>query len=388
MAEAFKNLIGPATVQAVSHHLHRVHHRFDQAGFESQALTGLQALEFKARAQHLAQALMAHLPEDFERCAALLEASLKRVPAPRFEHDPDKELGNLQTDETGVAGWALWAYGEVIAQRGLPHPERALRALHAITQRFTAEFAIRPIIQAHPELAFATLQRWLDDPSAHVRRLVSEGSRPRLPWGLRLQDLVRDPSPTLPLLHRLQDDPAEYVRRSVANHLNDIGKDHPELLVQWVREHRDDTHPTRSRLLRHASRHLIKQGHTPMLHCWDVGTEFHGEVSLSVPRHTVHIGEVLPLTIALTATGPAPQTLEVDVRMHLRKADGQLRPKVFKGKRLTLAKGEQASWTQSLSFKPVSTRTLYPGTQGLDVSVNGQALGWIELKLKEAPPAR
>lgn len=388
MAEAFKNLIGPATVQAVSHHLRRVHRRFDTTSFEAQALDGLQALEFKARAQHLARALMAHLPEDFDACASLLEASLKRVPSLHFEHDPDDELGTLQTDDSGVAGWALWAYGEVIVQRGLPHPERALQALHAITQRFTAEFAIRPFIQAHPELAFNTLQRWLDDPSAHVRRLVSEGSRPRLPWGLRLQDLVRDPSPTLPLLQRLQGDPTEYVRRSVANHLNDIGKDHPELLVQWVRQHRDDTHPTRSRLLRHASRHLIKQGHAPMLDCWGVGAAFAGEVSLSVPRGTVRIGEALPLTIALTATGTAPQTLEVDLRVHHRKADGQLRPKVFKGKRLTLAAGERVSWTQSLSFKPVSTRTLYPGVQGVDVSINGQPHGWIEVTLKEPAPAR
>ena len=386
MAEAFKNLIGPATVQAVSHHLHRVHRRFDQAGFESQALTGLEALEFKARAQHLAQALMAHLPDDFDRCAGLLEASLKRVPAPRFEHDPDKELGALQTDDTGVAGWALWAYGEVIAQRGLDQPERALQALHAITQRFTAEFAIRPFIQAHPERVFPILQQWLDEPSAHVRRLVSEGSRPRLPWGLRLQGLVRDPSPTLPLLHRLQDDPTEYVRRSVANHLNDIGKDHPEWLVGWVMQHRDDAHATRNRLLRHASRHLIKQGHTGMLDCWGVGGEFVGEVVLSVSRRTVRIGEALPLVVTLTAGGKAPQTLEVDVRVHYRKADGQLRPKVFKGRRLTLAPGEQFSWTQAVSFKPVSTRALHPGPQAIDVAVNGQPLGWVEVTLKAPTP--
>ena len=386
MAEAFKNLIGPATVQAVSHHLRRVHKRFDQAGFEAQALTGLETLEFKARAQHLAQALMAHLPDDFDRCAGLLEASLKRVPEPRFEHDPDKELGALQTDDTGVAGWALWAYGEVIAQRGLDQPERALQALHAITQRFTAEFAIRPLIQAHPERVFPILQQWLDEPSAHVRRLVSEGSRPRLPWGLRLQDLVRDPSPTLPLLHQLQDDPAEYVRRSVANHLNDIGKDHPELLVGWVNQHRDDGHLTRNRLLRHASRHLIKQGHTGMLDCWGVGGEFAGEVTLSVPRRTVRIGEMLPLTVTLTAGGAAPQALEVDVRVHYRKADGLQRPKVFKGRRLTLAPGEQLSWTQAVSFKPLSTRALYPGAQGIDVAVNGRPLGWVELTLKAPTP--
>lgn len=384
MAEAFKNLIGPTTVRAVSHHLRRVHRRFDQASFESQALDGLEALEFKARAQHLAQALIVHLPEDFDACAGLLEASLKRMPEPRFEHDPDKELGTLQTDDTGVAGWALWAYGEVVAERGLDQPERALQALHAITQRFTAEFAIRPFIQAHPERVFPVLQSWLDDPSAHVRRLVSEGSRPRLPWGLRLKNLVRDPSPTLPLLQRLQGDPTEYVRRSVANHLNDIGKDHPERLVGWVLAHRDDTNPLRTRLLRHASRHLIKQGHTAMLDCWGVGGAFMGEVAVSAPRRSVRIGEALPLTITLTAASTAPQTLEVDVRVHYRKADGQLRPKVFKGKRLTLAPGEQLSWTQALSFKPVSTRALYLGTQGIDVVVNGQPQGWLEVTLKGA----
>lgn len=97
-----------------------------------------------------------------------------------------------------------------------------MRTLHALTQRFTAEWALRPFIVAHPALVFATLRRWCTDPSAHVRRLVSEGSRPRLPWGLRLKGLVADPSPTLPLLRVLQDDASAYVRRSVANHLNDI----------------------------------------------------------------------------------------------------------------------------------------------------------------------
>ncbi len=109
--------------------------------------------------------------------------------------------------------------------------------LHAITQRFTAEWAIRPFIVAHPALCFATLERWVDDPSVHVRRLVSEGSRPRLPWGLQLKSLIADPTPTLPLLEALQDDASEYVRRSVANHLNDIAKDHPQLIAQWLERH-------------------------------------------------------------------------------------------------------------------------------------------------------
>lgn len=384
MAEPFKNLIGPAVVQAVSHHLRRVDRAFDSNRFEALALAGLDALAFKARAEHLAAALLATLPDDFDACATWLERSLKPVPTPRREHDPDAELGSLATDESGVGGWALWAYGEVVVQRGLQHPERALQALHAFTQRFTAEFAIRPFFVAHPEVVLRTLHTWQHDDSAHVRRLVSEGSRPRLPWGLRLQSLVQDPSPTLPLLQTLQHDPSEYVRRSVANHLNDIGKDHPGVLVDWVSRHRTAAGPDHLRLLRHASRHLIKQGHAPMLAAWGVGQAFEGDVSLSLASGRVRVGEVAELTVTLRSRSARTQELEVDVRVHFRKADGQLRPKAFKGRRLRLPAGEQVSWVQKLSFKPVSTRPLYPGLQQVDVQVNGQASSALPIELQAA----
>ncbi|HMO49182.1 MAG TPA: hypothetical protein PKB14_24560 [Rubrivivax sp.] len=112
----------------------------------------------------------------------------------------------------------VWPLGEFVVRRGDAMPQRALRTLHALTQRHTAEWAVRPFIERHPELSFATLAAWAADPSPHVRRLVSEGSRPRLPWGLQLKALILDPSPALPLLRALQDDPSAYVRRSVANH--------------------------------------------------------------------------------------------------------------------------------------------------------------------------
>jgi 3-methyladenine DNA glycosylase AlkC len=381
MAEPFKNLIGPAVVHAVAHHLQRVDPAFDARRFERLALEGLTPLAFKARAQHLAAALLATLPKDFDACASMLERSLKAVPTPRREDDPDKALGSLVTDDTGVAGWALWAYGEVVAQRGITEPERALQALHAITQRFTAEFAIRPLLVAHPKVVLDTLHTWQHDASAHVRRLVSEGSRPRLPWGLRLQSLVADPTPTLPLLQTLQHDPSEYVRRSVANHLNDIGKDHPEVLVGWVEQHRCKAAPDQLRLLKHASRHLIKQGHGPMMQAWGVGERFDGDVTLSLSAPTVRVGETLRLSVALESRSARPQPLEIDVRVHFRKANGELKPKAFKGRRMTLVPGGRIDWVQTLSFVPVSTRTLHPGPQGVDVQVNGQALGWLALDL-------
>ena len=135
-------------------------------------------------------------------------------------------------------------------------------------------------IVAHPERVYATLQRWTTDPSAHVRRLVSEGSRPRLPWGLQLKSLIADPSPTLPLLRALQDDDSEYVRRSVANHLNDIAKDHPDLVVQWLAEHLPGAPAARRRLLKHASRTLIKQGHPQAMKAWGLGQALRGTLQV------------------------------------------------------------------------------------------------------------
>jgi 3-methyladenine DNA glycosylase AlkC len=218
---------------------------FDAPRFEALASKDLDALEFKARALHLASALEATLPQDFEHAAQVIEASL-RPPG------IDDELAVLRTGDAGwPAGWC--GHGEFVVRRGMSTPQRALQLLHALTQRHTAEWAIRPFIEQHPQIAFATLMTWASDPSAHVRRLASEGSRPRLPWGLQLKGLIADPSPTLPLLRALQDDPSDYVRRSVANHLNDIAKDHPALVLQWLREHLPTATPQRRALLKHAS---------------------------------------------------------------------------------------------------------------------------------------
>jgi len=374
MAEAFKELINAKVVREVGHHLHRVWPDFPRQGFEALALANLDQLEFKARAQQLAEALGHTLPGDFHAAADVLEASLKSVARPQHDHDPDNSLGDLRTDDTGLAGWPLWGVGEYVAIHGLTHPERALRVLHSLTQRFTAEFAIRPFWIHHPELTLHTLQAWVHDPSAHVRRLVSEGSRRRLPWGSRLQSLVADPAPMLPLLARLQDDPSEYVRRSVANHLNDIAKDHPDVLLQWLRRHLPAATSPRVRLLRHASRTLIKAGHPGVMSAWGLGQAFEGQTQLTLEAGRVTVGSALVLNLSLHASATQTQPLEVDLRVHYRKADGGLSPKVFKGRRLTLAPGECWQWRKQLSFKPVSTRTLHPGQHQLDIQINGQVV--------------
>lgn len=378
MAEAFKNLINAEVVRQAGQHLRRVWPAFDQRRFERLALDGLDDLEFKARAQHLGLALLATMPDDFHHAADVLEASFKPV---IHVEDPDKELGLLRTDDTGLAGWVLWPVGEFIAQRGLEHPERALQALHALTQRFTAEFAIRPIIVAHPELSLRTLAGWTTDPSAHVRRLVSEGSRPRLPWGLRLKALVLDPTPTLPLLEALQDDASEYVRRSVANHLNDIAKDHPERLADWLECHLPDAPLTRQRLLRHASRTLIKQGHGRTLSLWGLGAALDGSVRWQVSPKRVAIGESVALSLTLASTSASPQTLEIDYTVHHARAQGGASAKTFKGWRVSLAPGETLQLAKSHSMRPVTTRRYHPGEHQIDLRINGQTVAQAGFKL-------
>jgi 3-methyladenine DNA glycosylase AlkC len=243
-----------------------------------------------------------------------------------------------------------------------------------MTQRFTAEWAVRPFLLHHPRLSFATLARWTGDPSAHVRRLVSEGSRPRLPWGMQLKPLIADPSPTLPLLEALQDDPSAYVRRSVANHLNDIAKDHPALVADWLARHLPHAGPERRALLRHASRSLVKRGDAQGLAHWGVGAPLRGDASLAIEPRRVALGGGIIITITLTSRARRPQALLVDYAVHHVKADGRSAPKVFKGWGLELAAGEERVLITRHALKPITTRRYYPGRHRVELLVNGRAV--------------
>jgi 3-methyladenine DNA glycosylase AlkC len=373
--EPFKNLLNATLVGGAGRRLQAAWAGFDRRAFERIALADLDALEMKARAMRIADALEAVLPPDFDAACGVIERAL----APPI--DIEGVSGERDLARDGLAGWIVWPLGEFVARRGLDHPERALAALHALTQRLTAEFAIRPFLVRHPALTLATLQRWTRDPSAHVRRLASEGSRPRLPWGLRLHTLVADPTPTLPILAALQDDPSEYVRRSVANHLNDIAKDHPALVVDWVRQHLPQASPERRALLSHASRTLIKQGHAPMLALWGAGRAFAGECRLSIAPRRLAVGERVTLTLVLHSTTRQAQTLLIDYAVHHVKANGGTSPKVFKGWKLSLAPGETRTLTRAHSFKPVTTRRYHPGRHPVTVSINGAVAAESALSL-------
>ena len=361
--EPFKNLINPTLIRSFAKHLAR--QGVDEKAFVKAALAGLEDREMKARAELVAEALAAVLPPDFAEAASLLERTLAET---------DGTSEGWSTSSSGVTGWIVWPMTMYVATHGGANPERALLALHAMTQRFTSEFAIRTFVRDHPELTFRVLRTWLVDPSPHVRRLISEGTRPRLPWGMRLTALVKDPTPSLPLLEALRDDPSEYVRRSVANHLNDIAKDHPERFAEVLETWLEHATPERERLLKHASRTLVKAGHPRVLRAFGLHRELQGSASFQLSPRRLTLGESLALELTLVSTATRSQKLVIDYVVHHRKKDGSTSPKVFKGWNLQLEAGETRTLVRKHAVRAITTRAYYAGEHTVECLVNGRAV--------------
>ena len=368
MAEPLKNQFGAEIVRRIAALVAAVHPAFDTEAFLRDALDGYDALELMPRGRHIADALRRHLPDDYEAALAVLMASVERAPT--------------RIEGGSLASFLFLPHTCFVAAHGLDHFEASMQAQYRLTQRFTAEFSIRPFLDRHPQATLARLAEWASDPHEAVRRLVSEGTRPRLPWAPRVRALLRDPRPGLALLERLKDDPSPTVRRSVANHLNDIGKDHPELLIETARRWWVDASEARRQLLRHALRSAVKRADPGALALLGVGEP--AQVRLDAVRIAparVRRGGAVTVAFQLTNTLARPQRLLVDLRVHFVKANGSARPKVFKLKTLELAPGAAVDLSKTVSLADLTTRRHHPGTHVVEALINGQAvdLGAFEL---------
>jgi 3-methyladenine DNA glycosylase AlkC len=364
MATRLKDLFGPDVPRRIAGAIEAVHPTFPSERFLPDALHGYDELELTPRARHIAAALRRHLPEDFEEAIRILIASL----------GPPSEAPEL----TGMESFLYAPHVYFVAQYGLDHWEASMAAQYELTQRFTAEFSIRPFLDREQERTLARLRKWASDPSPHVRRLVCEGTRPRLPWAPRLRRFQLDPSPILELLELLKDDPALYVRRSVANNLNDIGKDHPELLVAVCRQWLEGATAERRWLVRHALRSAVKRGDPDALAI--LGFAAGASVAISgfeVEPRRAKIGDQVRISWWVTNTGATDAALNVDLRVHFVKARGGSSPKVFKVQALELGPGAGARVSKLVSLRQHTTRTHYPGEHRVDALINGvvQPLG-------------
>jgi 3-methyladenine DNA glycosylase AlkC len=344
--------------------------KFDAPAFVATALDGYQALNLMQRAIKIADALHAHLPGNYAKAIKLLLASLD---------------GSSNVRGGVTAPFFYLPHTLYVARHGLEHFQLSMQAQYVLTQRFSAEFSIRPFIERHPQQALALFREWARDDNQHIRRLVSEGTRPRLPWASRLREFQRDPTPVLELLELLKDDPELYVRRSVANNLNDIGKDHPKLLVETARRWLQDASANRLWIIKHALRSAVKRADPQVLAVLGFGTA--AKVTLSAvevsPRNP-RISERIQISFALSNPTRKPQQVLVDFRIHYVKANGIARPKVFKLKQLTLAAGETVVFRKRVSLQEMTTRKHYPGIHHVDVVINGVAQSLGKFSLRQA----
>ncbi len=342
---------------------------FSSAPFVADVLAEMGPLELKARIKLIAGVLARYLPPDFEDAGAAILAAL---PPPL---DP-----TLQDDDFGHFIYA--SLGVFVENQGLEsHLGQSLDLLEAITQRFSMEFSIRAFLNRWPDATLERMQGWVRHKNYHVRRLVSEGTRPKLPWG---QGIGLTPAQTLPLLDQLHSDQTRFVTRSVANHLNDITKQEPDTVLARLAAWVDQGVQEEKELLwmrKHALRGLVKAGHADaLLH---LGYRADVAVNLSdfaVTPSTLARGEAADITFALMAEQDAP--LIIDYIIDFVKANGRTAPKVFKLKVVDAQAGKLLKIKKRHVFKAnATTFTLHAGAHQLRIQVNGRLIGSIPFHL-------
>lgn len=294
-----------------------------------------------------------------------------------------------------LRGWAVWPVSTAVAaaavEDGTPAAfDDALMLLARMTGVLTSEFAIRTLINHDPDRTLAAALTWTASPDEHVRRLASEGTRPYLPWAVRVPVLSARGEATVPVLDALYRDPSEYVRRSVANHLNDLSRDHPELVVDTAARWLADPAPDGStpRLVRHALRTLVKKGDPHALEL--LGYASPAALTIDGPhldRTVVETGGRVELRALLRNDGETAVRLLVDYVVHHRKADGSQSPKTFKLTTVTLEPGQSTEVRRAHSFREITTRRYRPGAHAVALQVNGVRTDAVPFELVgwEAP---
>lgn len=299
----------------------------------------------------------------------------------------------VRTARDGTApftGWLIWPVTSAVAARAVEEGteaafDDAMALLADLTGRLTAEFAIRTLLRHDVDRAVGIARTWTRSDDADVRRLASEGTRPYLPWAVRVPQILARPGVTVPLLDALYRDDSEYVRRSVANHLNDLSRDHPELVVATAGRWLAAPAPTTPGLVRHALRTLVKRGHPGALGLLGFGpatVEIDGPV---LDGARVPFGGTLRFTAEVRNVGADEARLSIDYVVHHQKANGSQSAKTFKLTTRTLAPGERVQLSREHSFRPITTRRYHPGPHAVALQVNGVVTDRAPFELD--PPA-
>lgn len=313
--------------------------------------------ELKQRMTHVAVALGKHLPKEYKQAVKVLSDTVK--PFHGFE-------GMLFADYTALYG--------------LDDLKTSMKAIELFTQHGSAEFAIRPFILKCPEATMAQMLQWAKHENFHVRRLASEGCRPRLPWAMALPDFKKDPALILPILEVLKNDPEDYVYRSVANNLNDISKDHPELVLDIAKRWKGKEKNT-DRVVKHALRGLLKKGDANAMSLFGFEKPQVEISDLKLNHKDIKIGDDTAFSFKLVSLGKKPARLRLEYGIDYMKSNGKQNRKVFKITENTYLPSKENIFNRKLSFKELTTRKHYTGEHILSIIVNGHEITSLTFEL-------
>lgn len=358
---ALRDAFDAKCVRFIAAQIGAIYKPFDSDAFISQTLHAYEPLGFSQRLERIISMLEKHLPTAFDQSAPILIAALG-------DAIDEPEL-------TGFEGFYVMPLSLYIARHGQSHFELSMHALYEMTKRFTSEFAIRYFLLSHPQQSLAFLASIASDENPHVRRLVSEGSRTRLPMAMRLQPFIQEPSAVLQLLELLKHEPTRLVQRSIANSLNDLSKDHPTLVTTLLKRWQQEGVMGINWMLPHALRTLIKQGDANALALLGYSQTFDIDIDVELANTQLTVGEHLEFTINLTSNMTHNIPVLIDFIIGFKKANGTLSPKVFKLSKKELAPAQPLRLTKRHLLRQATTRKLYGGEHTLQLQINGKPCG-------------
>lgn len=351
-----KDIYSPAFYNSFTDQISVVVPAFDKETFISLIFSGgFENMEWKERLNHTTKVLHEFMPSDFAQAAELIMRMITQLRA------NGKENGGLEH----------MFFPDYIAAYGLDDFEHSVKALEFVTQFISCEFAVRPFMIRYEERMTSQMLAWSKHESYHVRRFASEGSRPRLPWAMALPALKKDPSPIIPILENLKNDPSDFVRRSVANSINDIAKDHPDLVIALAARWKGISKETDA-IIKHGCRTLLKQGHPDVLKHYGLESKEVLLQDFEILTPEVRIGDSVEFTFVITNTSPAVQTVRLEYGVYYRKASGLLSRKVFKISEKSYISGTAVNVSRKQSFRLITTKVFHKGEHQLSIIVNGE----------------
>ncbi|OGU37251.1 MAG: hypothetical protein A2068_01490 [Ignavibacteria bacterium GWB2_35_6b] len=347
--EPFKNFFNKELVEKIADAIIKVHKDFSKKEFIKNVFDGdWESKELKERMRHISVSLNKTFQLPYLDSLKILT----------------KIGGNFN-------GWAVITFIDFVEVFGLDNYKESVEALGYFTQFSSSEFAVRPFIVKYPDKMMAQMLKWSKDKNHHLRRLSSEGCRPRLPWAMALPDFKKDPTPILPILENLKDDESEYVRKSVANNLNDISKDHPDLVLKIVNDWKGKSKNT-DWILKHASRSLLKSGHTEALEVFGVSSKVKVDVTdFKIAKKKIKIGESNEFSFTVHSKEKKDTNLRLEYFVYYMKSNGKHSKKIFKISETKYSPGEKREITRKQSFADNSIRKHFPGEHKISIVCNG-----------------